>query len=540
MYKALYRKYRPKTFEDVIGQEHITRVLQNQLKSDSISHAYLFSGTRGTGKTSCAKIMARAVNCESNEEKPCNKCPSCLESLEDSAIDIIEIDGASHSGVDNIREIKDRAFYQPTSLKYKVYIIDEVHMLSRGAFNALLKILEEPPSHLIFILATTEPERIPLTILSRCQKFQFRRIDSKRIEISLRKISEGEGISFDDRVYNLIINNSDGSLRDAQSIMEQLVSSGKDHIDYNFAANVLGVVSTDILFKLIDTIKDQNAGELLEILDDTISSGKDIEQLGKDILNHFRNLMIAKVSRDSLTRLVHANEEEYIRQSNDYSLQNILKFMDKIIEQLNEIKYSQQKRTLLEIVMLEILNLQGGIEIHNSIEESEISRQVKDVSKRDTNIMNKEISPKGIDGTDIKKEIAPSEKPILTDKPKEKFQSQGDSELKIETIRNDWNDILVEVRNSSRKLIHAYIIEASILNFNDNKLTLGFSREYEFHRNNLMKSGNLEFLENVISMFYNMDIEIEAEFIQDNYSNSIDKDIETLTKLVGEENIKIL
>ena len=176
MYKALYRKYRPKTFDDVIGQEHITRVLKNQLKTNTISHAYLFSGTRGTGKTSCAKILARAVNCESDGEKPCNVCASCLESLDDSSIDIIEMDGASNSGVDHIRNLKDRAFYQPTSLKYKVYIIDEVHMLTREAFNALLKILEEPPAHLIFILATTEQERIPLTILSRCQKFQFRRI----------------------------------------------------------------------------------------------------------------------------------------------------------------------------------------------------------------------------------------------------------------------------------------------------------------------------------------------------------------------------
>lgn len=544
MYKALYRKYRPKTFDDVIGQEHITKVLKNQLKSNTISHAYLFSGTRGTGKTSCAKILARAVNCESDGDKPCNKCPSCLESLDDSAIDIAEIDGASHSGVDDIRELKDRAFYQPTSLKYKVYIIDEIHMLSRGAFNALLKIIEEPPSHLIFIFATTEPEKIPLTILSRCQKFQFKRIDPKEILLSLKNISKGEGVSMDEETYNLIINNSDGSLRDAQSIMEQLVSSGKENIDYKYAANILGVVSKDILFKLVNAIIDQEPGELLEILDETISSGKDIEQLGKDILNHFRNLMIGKVSSNSLKRLVHVNEEQYLKQSEKLSLNKILTSMEKLIQQLSEIKYSQQKRALLEIVMLDIMNLSEGSKGNNAIKNPEVSWE-KEILPKDLPKKLSEEKPL-IDENKFNKnkeiDVDESENKEVSETPSNDSIDSGEAkyDLTLDKLKNDWNDILVEVRNSSRKLIHAYIIEASLLDYNNGKMTLGFSKEYEFHRNNLVKGDNLEFLENVISMLYNIDINIDAVFIEDKGSSSIENDIQTLTKLVGEENVKIL
>lgn len=536
MYKALYRKYRPKTFEEVIGQEHITTVLKNQLKKNTISHAYLFSGTRGTGKTSCAKIFARAVNCESNGDKPCNKCSNCLESIEDSAIDIIEIDGASNSGIDNIRDLKDRAFYQPTSLKYKVYIIDEVHMLTRPAFNALLKILEEPPDHLIFILATTEPERIPLTILSRCQKFQFRRINSKDMLSVLNEIAVAEEVVFDDKTLNMIITNSDGSMRDAQSIMEQLVASGKKQINYEYAENLLGVVSSDVLFKLVDSILDYDASSLLELLDQTISSGKDVEQLGKDILNHFRNLMIAKASPKSLNKLVFSRQADYLKQSERTSLDMILNSMEKLINQLNELKYSQQKRTLLEIVMMEIIGIDDSMRVSHKMDlnqssktESLIINQVFDQNKIEKETHMRELV--GIDNKDVT-----DERSSIID-----CTSKDNKEiLNLERIRKDWNDILREVRNSSRKLVHAYIIEASIVDYKNGTIILGFDRIYEFHKNNLMKKDNREFLENIISMFYNKNIKIDSVYIQEEEKSLVDEDIDTLTQLVGKENIVIV
>lgn len=532
MYKALYRKYRPKTFDEIIGQEHITKVLENQIKTNSISHAYLFSGTRGTGKTSCAKIFARAVNCLSEDKKPCNKCENCMESLDESSIDIIEIDAASNNSVDNIRDLKDRAFYQPTSLKYKVYIIDEIHMLSNSAFNALLKILEEPPEHLIFILATTEPEKIPLTILSRCQKFQFRRINPIEIEKSLRSIAKNEGITLDDRTYNLIVNSSDGSMRDAQSIMEQLVSSGREEIDYDFATQILGVVSRDLLFKISQAIIDNDHSSMLEILDESIALGKDIEQLGKDILNHLRNLMIAKVSKESLEKIVFSNRKEYLDQAKELDLKNILDSMEKLIKQLGEIKYSQQKRVLLEIALLEIMSINNPVNTEKVVEKvveakPNRDRKLRPAKKLEKSKPQNKVSKKEINKTKVNDEISKNNSNISKD------------ELTLSRIESDWNDILFEIKNSPKKLIHALVIEASVEDYKDGVLTLGYYKEYEFHRNNLMKDSNREFLENLISMFYNREVKIDTVFIDDLEEKSIDNDIETLTNLVGEDNINV-
>ena len=232
MHKALYRVYRPKTFEDVVGQEHIVKTLKNQIKNNNIGHAYLFSGTRGTGKTSTAKIFARAVNCLNPiNEEPCNECEICRDTLNDNIMDVVEIDAASNNSVDDIRELRESVKYTPSKAKYKVYIIDEVHMLSQGAFNALLKTLEEPPSYVIFILATTEPHKIPATILSRCQRFDFKRVSSKDIAARMAYICEKEDIEVEDKALNLIARNSQGALRDALSILDQCMSFGNDKID---------------------------------------------------------------------------------------------------------------------------------------------------------------------------------------------------------------------------------------------------------------------------------------------------------------------
>lgn len=544
MYKAIYRKYRPQTFEDLVGQEHITTILENQIWTNLIGHAYLFSGTRGTGKTSCAKIFARAINCIDENKKPCNKCENCQESLDESSIDIIEIDAASNNGVDNIRDLKDRAFYQPTSLKYKVYIIDEVHMLSKGAFNALLKILEEPPAHLIFILATTEPERIPLTILSRCQKFQFKRITNKDMLLSLKKIAEAEGIKIDEETYKLILNSADGSMRDAQSILEQLVSSGRDEISYEFASNVLGIVDKSSIIKILDSILENDASKLLELIDISLLAGKDTEQLGKDILSHVRSIMIAKVSPNSFERFISDDKAIYIKQADRLSLDKILKAMEKLINQLNEIKFSQQKRALLEIALLEIfeiVNNDGLIKDKNTsasnvIEGPNIStietyNENNNISLKNSKIENKKDDEKA----ELKKENL--ENSLVSDKEKE-TTNQETSKLSKENILKDWNDILFEIKNSNKKMLHAYIVEATVLDYINGTITLGFHKDYGFHMNNLLKDNNREFVEKVIGLFYNTNVKINAKFIEENL-DSIDKDIETLTSLVGKEKIKI-
>ena len=267
MHKALYRVYRPQKFEDVVGQEHITKTLRNQIENNNIGHAYLFSGTRGTGKTSTAKIFARAVNClESKDQEPCNNCDVCKDILNDNIMDVVEIDAASNNSVDDIRELRESVKYSPTKAKYKVYIIDEVHMLSQGAFNALLKTLEEPPSYVIFILATTEPHKIPATILSRCQRFDFKRVTVKDITSRMKKICSEEDIEVEDKALNLIARNSQGALRDALSILDQCISFGDEKIEYNDVVELLGTVNIEQLFDLAQYIINQDTKESLKVL----------------------------------------------------------------------------------------------------------------------------------------------------------------------------------------------------------------------------------------------------------------------------------
>ena len=293
MHKALYRVYRPKTFEDVVGQEHIVKTLKNQIKNNNIGHAYLFSGTRGTGKTSTAKIFARAVNCLNPiNEEPCNECEICVDTLNDNIMDIVEIDAASNNSVDDIRELRESVKYTPSKAKYKVYIIDEVHMLSQGAFNALLKTLEEPPSYVIFILATTEPHKIPATILSRCQRFDFKRVSSKDIADRMSYICEKENIQAEDKALSLIARNSQGALRDALSILDQCMSFGNDKIEYNDVIELLGTVNIDELFQLSQSIIDEDTKKSLQILNEFIIWGKDIRNLINDLIDHLFYLLL--------------------------------------------------------------------------------------------------------------------------------------------------------------------------------------------------------------------------------------------------------
>ncbi|MDU7115699.1 MAG: DNA polymerase III subunit gamma/tau, partial [Peptoniphilus harei] len=299
MYKALYRKYRPKTFDEICGQEAVVTSLKNQVKNNEISHAYIFQGTRGTGKTSAAKILSRAVNClHPVDGNPCNECENCKSILNESSLDVVEMDAASNNGVDDIRELKEKVIYPPQSLKYKVYIIDEVHMLSKGAFNALLKILEEPPRHLIFILATTEIEKIPATILSRSQKYNFKRISIEKISENLKKIAELEGKSCDDEVFTLIAKSSDGAMRDALSVLDQLLTKNKNHIKLEDAMEVLGISSSELLFNLSRALIEKNVNESLLAIDEIYKEGVDFNTLSSQILNHFRDLLMVKTLKD--------------------------------------------------------------------------------------------------------------------------------------------------------------------------------------------------------------------------------------------------
>lgn len=353
MYTALYRKYRSQTFDEILGQDNIATILSNQVKSGNISHAYLFSGTRGTGKTSCAKILARGINClHPVNGSPCNECESCKGIMDGSYMDVVEMDAASNNGVDDIRDLKEKVYYPPANLKYKVYIIDEVHMLSKGAFNALLKILEEPPRHLVFILATTEPERIPATILSRCQRFNFRRISKDVIEKNLKKITEAEGKSCDGKIYKLIANKAQGAMRDALSLLDQVLSYGED-ISYEDALSILGIASEDEILNLALYMLKGDLEQSFALLSKIVYSGKDPLSIFKDLILVLRDALVYLVTSKDLD-LTGDYERETFEKFRGIDIGLLYYAIDVLSKKSEDAKYAFDQKVLLELAIIEI------------------------------------------------------------------------------------------------------------------------------------------------------------------------------------------
>ena len=354
--QAIYRKYRPDTFDKVYGQKHITDILKNQIETKNISHAYIFSGSRGTGKTSCAKIFARAINClDLQDGNPCNKCENCLSSLEESTLDIVEMDAASNRRIDDIRELRDKVIYPPTKLKYKVYIIDEAHMITNEGFNALLKIMEEPPKHLVFILATTEIDKIPQTILSRCQRYEFKMINAKDISDNIKYILNDLNRKMDDDAIEIIANKADGAMRDALSILDQVLSIEKENITKQDINDILGIVDNKGIFKLVNSIIKKDAAEVLNNLY-TISHNKPVENVMDELLNHFRNLLLSKNGLENIRQNNTQYNDDYNSQSELITNRQIVESMSIIIEHQKKLKQADNQKALLEILVMRLID----------------------------------------------------------------------------------------------------------------------------------------------------------------------------------------
>ena len=357
-YTALYRKFRPGEFEDVKGQDHISTTLKNQIKANRIGHAYLFCGTRGTGKTTVAKIFAKAVNClHPVDGSPCGECEMCKAIGAGTSMNVIEIDAASNNGVDNIREIREEVAYRPTEGRYKVYIIDEVHMLSIGAFNALLKTLEEPPEYVIFILATTEAHKIPITILSRCQRYDFKRITIDTIAARLADLMDREGIEVEEKAIRYIAKAADGSMRDALSLLDQCIAFYLGQkLTYDHVLEVLGAVDTEVFSRLLRDVLQRDVTKVLRTLEELIMQGRELSQLATDFTWYLRNLLLAK-SSDNMEDVLDVSSENLAalkEEAHQVDYDTLIRYIRIFSELSNQLKFATQKRVLLEVALIKL------------------------------------------------------------------------------------------------------------------------------------------------------------------------------------------
>ena len=457
-YLVLARKYRPQTFAEVIGQDHITQLLKRSIESKRIAHAFLFCGPRGIGKTSCARILAKSLNCQEGPTlTPCGQCVACREITSSNSFDVIEIDGASNRGIDEIRTLRENVKFAPAYGHYKIYIVDEVHMLTSEAFNALLKTLEEPPEHVKFIFATTESNKVPSTILSRCQRFDFKRIPVDAITLALKDICAKEKLKIDDAALFAIAKAAQGSMRDALSILDQLSALGSDGIDAKDVFSMLGMVEIELLFQLTDALVDKNCVSALKVFNEIIERGKDIKQLGKDLTEHFRHMMIMKIGGQDLKGLVEypaAVRQRLAIQAERITIVGILKVIELFIEAQETARVMETLRMPLELAFAKMAY--GG--------QSQA-----------------QVQPAAAPTTPVK----PSAPPVS-------------SEMSLQGIQEQWNALTHEV--SRRKMSMAtYLQDGLPYAFRDGQLTIAFNKDHAFQQEPLETKQSLSLLEKVFS-----------------------------------------
>lgn len=498
-HKALYRKFRPRTFSEVIGQDHLTHTLKNQIVSDQIAHAYLFSGIRGTGKTSTAKIFARALNClNSVDGDPCNTCENCVSALEDRGMDIIEIDAASNNGVDDIRDLREKIKYPPSKMKYKVYIIDEVHMLSIGAFNALLKTLEEPPSYAIFIFATTEIHKIPATILSRCQKYELKRIQLTDIEGLLAQICTASGFTYQDKALAQISTLSEGAARDALSILDQCFAVNTDkNITAEVLTDVLGLVTEEHIFNIIEGLHLQDSKGVLTLLNEIIASGKDIKRLINQLIEYMRYMMLAKVSKDLSSLVAMADERVNLlkEKSENLSLNMILRSIDILTQIEMDTKWSSNSRVILEVGLIKIMQP----DLEKSMES--LQHRIEILEKRPTSPIQQAPVQQAVVEEPARKPSVNSKVPPSQADPVVEPKTYATPSGSQDGLEDLWEDVLEEVKGVKIGT-HALLIDGKFKGVSDGALCVTYGDGYGFHMIAIEKPENRMIVEAAIEKIY--------------------------------------
>ena len=518
-YTALYRKFRPDNFEDVKGQEHIVTTLKNQIKAERIGHAYLFTGTRGTGKTTVAKIFAKAVNCESPVEgSPCGKCASCRSIASGAGMNVIEIDAASNNGVDNIREIVDEVSYSPAEGKYKVYIIDEVHMLSIGAFNALLKTLEEPPSYVIFILATTEVHKIPITILSRCQRYDFRRITIDTIAGRMRELMEAEQVRIEDKALRYVAKMADGSMRDGLSLLDQCIAFhlGKE-LTYDMVLDVLGAVDTSVFGRLFRSVLNADVLSCIGILEEVVIQGRELAQFVSDFTWYLRNIMLVKAT-DNIEDVIDVSTENLARLKEEAELaqlDTIMRYIRIFSELSGQLRYASQKRILTEIALIKLCR--PAMETTDDALLERI-RHVED-KVENAAILPKEMDLTGLgSGMPAASSMPAMEKPVL---PKAIPED-------VKQLVSKW----LSVVGTAETPMKMYLNSARVSLGGDNRLQVvlpdGLASDYF-----IKSEGNREQLERLVSDFAGKQIAIDFQVVGND--REFEDSYVDLTKLIHME-----
>ncbi|MCA0984934.1 DNA polymerase III subunit gamma/tau [Halobacillus yeomjeoni] len=483
-YQALYRVWRPRNFEDVVGQTHITRTLQNAIEQDKFSHAYLFSGPRGTGKTSAAKIFAKAVNCEQSPVKePCNECRACLGIQDGSISDVIEIDAASNNGVEQIREIRDKVKYAPSAVSYKVYIIDEVHMLSMGAFNALLKTLEEPPQHVIFILATTEPHKIPLTIISRCQRFDFKRISQKAMVDRMDAITTAEEINIAREALEIVALTAEGGMRDALSLLDQAISYSENEVTVDDVLAVTGAVSQGRLAEVVNALHKQEVKSALEAVDDLIQKGKDPGRFVFDLIYYLRDILLFQSAPDLEHNLERAIPDETFRQ---LSGQLSAFWIQKAIRELNqcqqEMKWTTSPKVFIEIALLNMVEVKTVTSESSQIEPEavqKLTRKISELEKELTSLKQNGASPQASAPQKPKRTPAKSGRKGYN-VPYERIRQvlNEASKDEIKNIQSRWADFMDALKQNNAPA-HATLLNSKPRAASSKALVLAF--RYDIH-----------------------------------------------------------
>ncbi|MCY6372694.1 DNA polymerase III subunit gamma/tau [Clostridium ganghwense] len=538
-YTALYREWRPKIFDEVVGQGHVTITLKNQIKNNRIAHAYLLCGTRGTGKTSTAKIFSKAVNCLNLQDgEPCNECEMCKKINAGLAIDVSEMDAASHNKVDDIRELIDEVKYPPREGKHKVYIMDEAHMLTQGAVNAFLKTLEEPPEKVIFILATTDPQKLPITILSRCQRFDFKRIKSDDIFERLVKITKEQGNLSDNKSLELIARMSDGAMRDALSILDQAISMGNGNVEYEQVINMLGLVTNENLLKLTDKIIDKNVEEAIKIIDNIVYGGKDINLFIKDMIHHMRNLMMVKVSQNPEEVLDMSEENiEFIKsQGSKIRIEEIMRCIRILQEAEEQSKWSKQGRIYLELAVIKMCKIEYDTskeiilarlnKLENMIKEGKI-----EIKNQNTNNQNYKQSAKVI-------------KSQITKTPDNKIHTESaielntDSKLVVEDVKKSWKDILEILKGRRLMVLYASLVTGNIESCKDGVVEIKYDDQYAFNIKRLQKDENRKIIEDIFSEALKEKIRIK--YTVDKKQEVSKSREEILKETFGEELVEII